>query len=78
MSFVLHLGDNGVYTKHDGDPLIPCQEVLLNDGVFILPKRWEQTEGELLIVREWRIPIARCHYLIREFLPRDHSKRWPW
>ncbi|MGB8422208.1 hypothetical protein [Paraburkholderia sp.] len=78
MSFVLHLGDNGVYTKHDGAPLIPCQEVLLNDGLFNLPRRFEQTDGEILIVRSWRIPTRGGHYLLREFLPRDKSKGWPW
>lgn len=77
MSFVLHLNDNGVYTKHDGSPLIPCQEILLADDVYTLPKHWEDEVGDVLIARQWRVPTRGGHYLVIEYLPRDRS-RWPW
>jgi hypothetical protein len=53
--------------------------LLLYDGLYNLPKHWEDEIGEVLIARRWRIPAYRSgHFLVVEFLPRDRSKGWPW
>lgn len=77
MSFTLRLDQTGIYVKEGGDPLLPGQRVLLCDGLFDLPLHCEVSAGTELEVREWRIPVARGHYLLREFLPR-RLEGWPW
>jgi hypothetical protein len=79
MSFVLELTENGQYMKDRGAPLKPKQVVLLNSGIFKLPRRYEETVGELIVVRTWRIPNdGGGHFLLRELLPKDTSRGWPW
>lgn len=79
MSFVLELTPEGQYMKDRGAPLKPRQEVLLNSGIFKLPRYYEETVGEILIVRTWRIANdGPGHFLLREFLPKNPKSGWPW
>jgi hypothetical protein len=77
LSFTLHLNDSGVYTKHDGAPLMPGQEILLANGVFELPQHFEEERGAVLVARQWRIPAQYGHYLVVEYLPVE-ARTWPW
>ncbi|HHT8992785.1 TPA: hypothetical protein ACT5B2_003830 [Burkholderia cenocepacia] len=78
--FVIELGTDGVYTKQGGPALLPLQHVLLAEGLFALPQYYEESRGEVLVAREWRIPFGFGHFLVREFLPvADAPKEgWPW
>ncbi|PFH29119.1 hypothetical protein [Burkholderia sp. JKS000303] len=78
--FVIQLGVDGVYTKQGGPALQPRQPVLLNQGVFELPQYCEESRGEVLVAREWRIPFGFGHFLVREFLPVAEAPKagWPW
>jgi hypothetical protein len=79
MSLILELTESGQYMKDRGAPLKPRQEVMLNTGIFKLPRHYEETIGEILIVRTWRIPNDdHSHYLLREFLPKNPKSGWPW
>jgi hypothetical protein len=77
VSFTISLAHNGVYSKDGGAPLKPGQCVLLDDGLFDLPQHFEEIASEDTVMREWHIPVARGHYLLREFLPRER-RSWPW
>ncbi|RQZ08921.1 hypothetical protein DF105_01055 [Burkholderia stagnalis] len=77
---LIELSIDGIYTKKDGPALLPQQHVLLADGLHQLPQHCEESRGDVLVAREWRIPCQWGHFLIREFLPVDQAPKdgWPW
>ncbi|HKR45465.1 MAG TPA: hypothetical protein VJU59_38320 [Paraburkholderia sp.] len=74
---VLELNKNGLYVKSFGEPLKPCQVVMLRDDLYELPRHYEEDRGEILTARKWRIATYHGHHILIEYLPKGRNG-WPW
>jgi len=65
---LLELRRDGIYYKASGAALIGGMAVMLNHGVFQLPKHCEESEAGGMVIRTWRIPSKSGHYRLAEIV----------